>query len=198
MRLTSFCLSAPRLPIVIESAASTHISIPQRCSITGKPEKVILSKTANAAALGAVDIRPTTGAGAPWYTSGVHTWNGAAETLKPSPTIIIASARKAMRGVALPPSPAAIAAMLVDPVAPNASATPYRKNAVANEPSRKYLMDDSEPDACPLRNPAMMYVEMEEISSPMKTIRSSTEQVISIMPTAPNRTSAKYSPACPA
>ena len=32
--------------------------------------------------------------------------------------------------------------MLVDPVAPNISATPYRKNAVANEPSRKYFSDD--------------------------------------------------------
>ena len=36
---------------------------------------------------------------------------------------------------------------------------------------------------------------MEEISRPMKTISSSTEQVMSIMPTAPKRTRAKYSPA---
>ncbi len=66
MRFTSFCFSAPRLPIVIESAASTHISTAQRCSISGNPENVIRSSTANAAALGAVDISPTTGAGAPW------------------------------------------------------------------------------------------------------------------------------------
>ena len=32
----------------------------------GKPEKVMRSSTAKAAALGAVDISPTTGAGAPW------------------------------------------------------------------------------------------------------------------------------------
>src|ERR1700733_4244927 len=36
---------------------------------------------------------------------------------------------------------------------------------------------------------------MEEISRPTKIIRSSTEQVISIMPTAPKRVRAKYSPA---
>src|ERR1700761_5912581 len=36
---------------------------------------------------------------------------------------------------------------------------------------------------------------MEEISRPTKTMRSSTEQVISIMPTAPKRVRAKYSPA---
>ena len=27
------------------------------------------------------------GVGEPWYTSGVHMWNGTAATLKPSPTI---------------------------------------------------------------------------------------------------------------
>ncbi len=73
---------------------------------------------------------------------------------------------------------------------------PYRKKAVANDPSRKYLIDASVPVALPLRKPAMMYVEMEDISRPTKTISSSTEHVISIMPTAPNSTSAKYSPAC--
>jgi len=33
-------------------------------------------------------------------------------------------------------------------------------------------------------------VEIDEISRPMKTISSSTEQVMNIMPTAPKRTSA--------
>ena len=64
--LDMVCISAPRLPMVIERAASTHIRMAQRCCIDGKPEKVMRSSTAKAAALGAVDIRPTTGAGAPW------------------------------------------------------------------------------------------------------------------------------------
>ena len=31
-------------------------------------------------------MNAVTGVGAPWYTSGVHMWNGAAATLKPRPT----------------------------------------------------------------------------------------------------------------
>src|ERR1700758_887356 len=84
--------------------------------------------TANAAAFGAVDIRPTIGAGAPSYTSGVHTWNGAEATLKPSPTNISATATYARRG-GLERRVWLITRILVEPVAPNMRATPYRKNA---------------------------------------------------------------------
>ncbi len=38
---------------------------------------------------------------------------------------------------------------------------------------------------------------MDEISRPIKTISSSVEQLINIMPTAPKQISAKYSPAWP-
>ncbi len=103
MRFTSVCFSAPRLPTVIESAAIAHIRTDQRCCMAPKPTKVIRSSTANAAALGAVDIKPTTGEGAPWYTSGVHTWNGAADTLNPRPMMIMPSARNARCGVAVVP-----------------------------------------------------------------------------------------------
>ena len=41
---------------------------------------------ANAATLVADAMNAVTGVGAPWYTSGVHMWNGTAATLKPSPT----------------------------------------------------------------------------------------------------------------
>ena len=41
---------------------------------------------ANAAAFVADAMNAVTGVGAPWYTSGVHMWNGAAATLNPSPT----------------------------------------------------------------------------------------------------------------
>ncbi len=52
--------------MVIDRAARIHMRIDQRCCIWGKPVKVMRSRTAKAAALGAVDMRPTTGAGAPW------------------------------------------------------------------------------------------------------------------------------------
>jgi hypothetical protein len=46
--------------------------------------------------------------------------------------------------------------MLVEPVAPNISATPYKKNAVANEPNKKYLIEASLLMAARLRKPARM------------------------------------------
>ena len=80
--------------------------------------------------------------------------------------------------------------MLVDPVAPNIIATPYRKNAVANEPKRKYFSDDSLLAASFRRNPVRMYVEIDEISSAIKISTSSTADDISAMPTTPKRISA--------
>ena len=80
--------------------------------------------------------------------------------------------------------------MLVDPVAPNIIATPYRKNAVANEPRRKYFNDDSLLDASFRRNPVRMYVEIDEISSAIKINTSSTADDISVIPTTPKRISA--------
>ena len=41
---------------------------------------------AKPAAFVADAMNAVTGVGAPWYTSGVHMWNGTAATLKPSPT----------------------------------------------------------------------------------------------------------------
>ena len=39
-------------------------------------------------------MKPVTGDGAPWYTSGTHMWNGTAETLKTKPTRISAMANR--------------------------------------------------------------------------------------------------------
>src|SRR5215831_17160703 len=92
-----------------------------------------------------------------------------------------------------PRSAAAMASVAVEPVAPNISATPYKKNAVANEPSRKYFSDDSLLEASLRRNPARMYVAIEDISRPMKIRTNSTADDITVMPTTPNRIRAKYS-----
>ena len=45
--------------------------------------------TANIPILLAVAKNAPVGAGAPWYTSGVHNWNGNKESLKPIPTNIM-------------------------------------------------------------------------------------------------------------
>src|SRR5262249_42749767 len=69
-RLTLFCTIAATLPKVIESTADTQISQKRPGAFASKKMR---SNTAKAAAFGAVDMNPTTGAGAPSYTSGVQT-----------------------------------------------------------------------------------------------------------------------------
>src|SRR5438874_1141579 len=102
------------------------------------------NKTANPAAFGPTDMNPVTGVGAPSYTSGVQMWNGATATLKQS-AIIISAADNSTRlsGVFELRSACAMPVGFVLPVAPKIRATPYRKNAEENDPSRKYFSADS-------------------------------------------------------
>src|SRR3954471_23999244 len=88
-RFTLLWTRAPTLPKVMDSAAATHKNQNRPGALISKTTR---SSTANAAAFGAVDMKPTTGTGAPSYTSGVHTWNGATATLNPRPTNISAIA----------------------------------------------------------------------------------------------------------
>src|SRR5215472_1530063 len=162
MRFTLFWIKAPKLPSVMERAADTQINQNQLAPWWLPPAPAVVnstrSRTAKAAALGPVDISATTGAGAPSYTSGVQIWNGADATLNPRPTIINAVALSTSRLGAVEPAPRApwILTMSVVPVAPNINATPYKKNAVANDPSRKYLSEDSVLEAVRRRYPARM------------------------------------------
>src|SRR3954464_15242490 len=120
-RFILFCTSAATFPIVIDNAATIQISQTRPGAWASNS---ILSSTANTAALGAVDMNPTIGAGAPSYTSGVQMWKGAAATLNPKPTNIIAIPTKASSGTLVAARLSLITAMLVDPVAPNINATP--------------------------------------------------------------------------
>ena len=58
----------------------------QSDSTTPKDENNTRSIAANAPALATAAMNPVTGEGAPWYTSGVHMWNGTAAILNPKPT----------------------------------------------------------------------------------------------------------------
>ena len=77
---------ASRLPTIIVTAASA-----QRMGVrsTAREEKAV-EKTRKRAAKPAIfapaAMKAVTAVGAPWYTSGVHMWNGTAATLKPNPT----------------------------------------------------------------------------------------------------------------
>ncbi|KAG1165754.1 hypothetical protein G6F35_018598 [Rhizopus arrhizus] len=58
-----------------------------------------------AASFGAELMNSAIGAGAPWYTSGSHMWNGAAPSLKATPAImntapVISSTRSSECGMA--------------------------------------------------------------------------------------------------
>ncbi len=93
--------------------------------------------TTSAAVFVAADMNAVTDVGAPWYTSGVHMWNGAAETLNASPARIIA--RPATRNASSPASAAAICSKPSASVAPKTSAEPKSSTAEPNPPTITYL-----------------------------------------------------------
>ena len=80
------------------------------------------SSAAKAATLPAEAMNAVTGVGAPWYTSGVQTWNGAAAILKPRPTISRATparTRVSLRSTGMVvASVSTMRLMLVEPTAP--------------------------------------------------------------------------------
>ena len=90
MRFTSRCAIAARLPIAREQTASTATATVQISDCSGNAVTRIRSMSTKPAIFVAADMNAVTVVGAPWYTSGVHMWNGAAETLKASPARIIA------------------------------------------------------------------------------------------------------------
>src|SRR5258708_40271224 len=89
-RLTFVCISAPRFPANIVSAASAQNAQNQKCVAAGTVAKM-RSNNANAAAFGPAENGAVTGVGAPSYTAGVHTWNGAAANFKPRPVRFMTS-----------------------------------------------------------------------------------------------------------
>src|ERR1039458_491075 len=93
MRLTFGCIGAAKFPMVIEASAETQTRGSQAAPMGSKAVMKMRRKMAKAAALGPVERNAVTGVGAPWYTSGAQIWNGAADTLNPSPTNSSAAAR---------------------------------------------------------------------------------------------------------
>jgi hypothetical protein len=64
-------------------------------------------------------MKAVTGEGAPWYTSGVHMWNGTAAILKAKPIVSRPAATRARAREAVSAARAsAMPPMLVVPVAP--------------------------------------------------------------------------------
>src|SRR5262249_48818162 len=121
MRLMFDCVSAAKLPIVIESSAESHTIGSQPRPIDSNEVMKMRRNTANAAAFGPAERNAETGAGAPWYTSGDQIWKGALETLNASPTNISAADIPSIAGAGLPcpvPIRPRIAVRFVDPDMP--------------------------------------------------------------------------------
>jgi hypothetical protein len=78
-------------PTKIVSAAMPQSAQAHSCLACGSATNRKRPIAANDAAFTPVDMYAVIGVGAPSYTSGLQTWNGAAATLNPSPTSSIAS-----------------------------------------------------------------------------------------------------------
>src|ERR1051326_3599805 len=86
IRLMLDCETPTTVPMIIVAAATTQRMLPQPVRSGSNAERNTRTNAANAAALTPVDMNPVTEDGAPSYASGVHIWNGTAETLNAKPT----------------------------------------------------------------------------------------------------------------
>ena len=143
MRFTSVCTTASSDPTTSDATASTQITGRQSSRWNGNATMSTRAIAATAPALPTDAMNAVTFDGAPWYTSGDHTWNGTAATLKPRPTTnsaTPANTRASLRSVGtLVWKYSTISPMFVDRAAPYSRAMPYNKNADANPPRTKYL-----------------------------------------------------------
>src|SRR5205823_11176059 len=86
MRFTSVWTTASTEPTSKLATASAYTYGCQSAEYASNATTNTRSSPANAAAFTAEAMYATTGDGAPWYTSGVHEWNGTAAILNPKPT----------------------------------------------------------------------------------------------------------------
>src|ERR1700730_4643713 len=86
IRFTFDCASPTTVPAIIVAAATAHRIGPQSPRSGSNADRNTRANAANAAAFTPADMNPVTAGGAPSYASGVHMWNGTADTLNPKPT----------------------------------------------------------------------------------------------------------------
>src|SRR3954469_11259162 len=86
IRLTFVCATPTTVPSTMVAAAITQITSLQLPRSGSNAERNTRTNAANAAAFTPVDMNAVTAGGAPSYASGVHMWNGTADTLKANPT----------------------------------------------------------------------------------------------------------------
>src|SRR5229473_7693758 len=133
---------AIRLPIVIVTNASTPNSTDHSGLMLGNPPLKMRMMTAKPAAFEPTEKNAVAGVAAPWYTSGVQSWNGAAAILKPSPATSMVTLNSAA-GDGAPVNTREMSTSVVAPETPYSSAMPYSSTAVDMALSRKNLMPAS-------------------------------------------------------
>src|ERR1700730_9058285 len=80
------CARPTTVPTIIVAAATTQRIGPQPPRRGSNADRNTRANAAKAAAFTPVDMNPVTAGGAPSYASGVHMWNGTADTLNANPT----------------------------------------------------------------------------------------------------------------
>src|SRR5580765_5745897 len=103
------CTTPTTVPRIIVAAAITERTGIHSPLSGSRADRNTRTNAANAAALTEVDMKAVTMVGAPSYASGVHMWNGTADTLKQKPTASRPTARSAI-GLGPDPDRPAIAA----------------------------------------------------------------------------------------
>src|SRR6185295_12800490 len=93
IRLTFDWTTPSTVPTIIVAAAISQIASVQLPRNGSNPDRNTRTNAANAAAFTPVDMNAVTAGGAPSYASGVHMWNGTADTLNANPTRISPTAR---------------------------------------------------------------------------------------------------------
>src|SRR5512133_2568189 len=86
-----------------------------------------------------VAIKVVTGAGAPWYTSGIHIWKGTSASLKPIPTSIMPRPMTIRGDMEEPDKKFAIPEKFIVPVEAYINAIPNNKKAVDREAMTRNL-----------------------------------------------------------
>src|SRR5437763_13352808 len=107
---------ATRLPTVIVTNASTPNSTLHSALMPGKALLKMRRITAKPAAFDPTEKNAVAGVAAPWYTSGVQSWKGAAAILNPRPATSIVMLRSAA-GDGVPVRTRAISTSVVAPEA---------------------------------------------------------------------------------
>src|SRR5438270_12912682 len=129
---------ATRLPTVIVTNASTPNSSAHSVAMPGSALLNRRRMTANPAAFEPTEKNAVAGVAAPWYTSGVQSWKGAAAILKPSPaTSMVMLNRAADDGG--PVNTREMSARVVAPEAPYRSAITSSSSPVDSGLGRNVL-----------------------------------------------------------